>query len=163
MVARNGVQSRGLHLRARESTSDGLHLHSAHRRHRVLALGLSSPGPVTRRSAAPAFGSDARATGLRSLGCEDGSISEFDASDMAILELVAEDSTPFLTLSDVVGATEAQSSVRGLWRRGLVEIARVHEMGAPPDRPVSTLTPDVPSTSRLRRRGVVGRRRGSCD
>jgi hypothetical protein len=83
-------------------------------------------------------------------------MTQFDASDVAILELVAEDGTAFRTLSDAVGATEAQSSVRGLWRRGLVGIARVREMDAPPDRPVSTLTPDVRSTSRLVEEVVSG-------
>jgi hypothetical protein len=76
-------------------------------------------------------------------------MTEFDASDVVILGLVAEDGTAFRMLADAVGATEAQLSVRELWRRGLVEIARVREMDAPPDRPVSTLTPDVRSTSRL--------------
>jgi len=76
-------------------------------------------------------------------------MTEFDASDVVILELVAETGTAFRTLSDAVGVTEAQSSIRRLWRRGLVEIARVREMDAPPERPVSTLTPDVRSTSHL--------------
>jgi hypothetical protein len=38
-----------------------------------------------------AFRNDARAVGLDRPGCNDGRMTQFDASDMAILELVAED------------------------------------------------------------------------
>ena len=89
--------------------------------------------------------------GVRKLwACEDGQVThDFTEPQLSVLQLVVESGTPFGMLAQALTTEEAQRTVRDLWRRGLVAIERIVELDEAPDRPVSPLTPDVRSTSRL--------------
>jgi hypothetical protein len=83
-------------------------------------------------------------------------MGEFSQSQLDVLRLVADDGTPFGTLSAALTPGEAQTAVRDLWRRGLVAIERVDELHEAATRAVSPLTPDVRSTSRLVQQRLEG-------
>jgi hypothetical protein len=73
----------------------------------------------------------------------------FTEPQLTVLQLVVEDGTPFGMLAQALTAEQARLAVSDLWRRGLVAIERIEELDDRPHRPVSALTPDVRSTSRL--------------